>query len=279
MQALDPLSKAYLTLRPGAAAHTLQQMQEHDLREILEAMPRPIAAKVLEQMAPATASRCLAHLRNRSISEILAQMPLPTSVAVLRHLRSDQVSELFEHMPRILAARLRLGLRYAEILVGGYVDADAVTFSPEHHVGDALRLYRREGQHTGHTIYVLDQQRELAGEVHLDDLLSARDRSLISRMMRPVAAVVNARATLQSVAHHPAWLTNDCLPVINRGGIYQGVLMRDKVIAKHEELIGTVADQNEMAITRAALADILWMSVGALLMGGTNTDTDRRKQD
>ena len=55
--------------------------------------------------------------------------------------------------------------------------------------------------------------------------------------------------------------------------------MRSKVIAKHEELIGTVADQNEMAITRAALADILWMSVGALLMGGTNADSDKRKQD
>ena len=276
---LDPLTKGYLTLHPDAAAHTLLQLKESDLRDILEAMPRALAATVLDQMAPAAAGRCLAHLSNRSISEIVAHMPLPTSVALLRHMQSDQVRELLERMPRMLALRLRLGLRYAESLVGGYVDVDAVTFSPAHHVGDALRLYRREGQRTGHTIYVLDQQRALAGEVHLDDLLSARDRTLVSRIMRPVAAVLSARASLQSVARHPAWLTNDCLPVISRGGTYLGVLMRDKAIAKHEELIGTVVDQSETAITRAALADILWMSVGALLMGGTSADADKRRQN
>lgn len=276
---LDPLTRAYLTLRPEAAANTLLKLQEQDLRAILEAMPRPVAAKVLEQMASASASRCLAHLGNRAIGEILEHLPLPASVAVLRHVQSDQVRELLERMPRTLAVRLRLGLRYAETLVGGFVDVDAVTFAPEHHVGDALRLYRREGQHTGHTIYVLEQDRSLGGEVHLDDLLSARDRTLVSRIMRPVSAVLSARATLQSVAHHPAWLTNDCLPVVSRTGVYQGVLMRDRVLVKHQELIGTVEEQNEMALTRAALADILWMSVGALLMGGASADTDKRRQD
>ena len=68
-------------------------------------------------------------------------------------------------------------------------------------------------------------------------------------------------------------------PVINRNNVYQGVLGRDKVMAGREELIEQVADENELATTRAALGDIFWMAVGALFAGkadgtGRNTEGD-----
>jgi len=266
---LDPVTKGYLTMRPDAAANTLLRLDDHDIRGIFEAMPRPVAAKVLEYMPSASASRCLVNLTNKTIGEILAQMPIPASVAVLRHMHHDQVKELLERIPRTMAVRLRLGLRYSETVIGTFVDANVITLKPDHHVGDALRLYRREGQYTGHTIYVLDELRHLAGQVYLNDLLGVRDRSIVSRIMQPVPAVLNARTTLQSVARHPAWLTNDSLPVINRNNIYQGVLRRDQVMKKDNQLISNVTEHNELASTRAALADIFWMAVGALVVGGS----------
>jgi magnesium transporter len=275
---LDPVTKAYLTRRPEAAANTLLRLEDRDIRGIFEAMPRAVAANVLEHMPSASASRCLVDLNNKTISEILAQMPIPSAIAVLRHMQHDQVMELLERMPRSLAVRLRLGLRYSDTMVGAFVDAKVITFTPEQHVGEALRQYRHEGQYTRHIIYVLDEQRKLAGQVHLDDLLSARDRSLIRRLMQPVPAVLNTRATLQSIARHPAWLTNDSLPVINRNSIYQGVLWRDKVMEKDQHLIQTVTEHSELASTRAALADIFWMAVGALFLGGV-TATEHNEED
>jgi magnesium transporter len=275
---LDPVTKAYLTRRPDAAANTLLRLEDHDIHGIFEAMPRAVAAGVLEHMPSASASRCLAVLNNKVVSEILAQMPIPSAIAVLRHMQQDQVKELLESMPRTLAVRLRLGLRYSDTMVGAFVDAKVITFTPEQHVGEALRQYRHEGQYTRHIIYVLDEQRQLAGQVHLDDLLSARDRSLIRRLMQPVPAVLNTRATMQSVARHPAWLTNDNLPVTNRNSIYQGVLWRDKVMEKDQQLVRTVTEHSELASTRTALAEIFWLAVGALFVGGV-TETEHNEQD
>ena len=276
---LDPVTKGYLTRRPDAAAISLLRLEDRDMQGIFEAMPRSVAANVLEHMPAASASRCMVNLSNKIISEILAQMPIPSSVAVLRLMQHEQVKELLERMPRAKAVRIRLGLRYSETVVGAYVDANVITFKPEQHVSEALRLYRQEGQYTRHIIYVLDEQRQLLGQVHLDDLLSARDRSIIKRIMRPVPAVLSTRATLQTVAKHPAWLTNDSLPVINRNDIYQGVLWRDRVVEKEHQLINTVTEHNELESTRAELADIFWMAVGALFVGGAAPAEQNEEQD
>ena len=276
---LDPFSKGYLTRRPDAAAISLLRLEDRDLQGIFEAMPRSVAANVLEHMPAASASRCLVNLSNKTISEILAHMPIPACVAVLRQMHHEQVKELLERMPRARGVRIRLGLRYSETVVGAYVDANVITFTPEQRVSEALRQFRQEGQYTRHIIYVLDQQRKLAGQAHLDDLVSARDRSIIRRIMRPVPAVLNTRATLQSIAKHPAWLTNDSLPVTNRNDIYQGVLWRDKVMQKDQQLINTVTEHNELESTRAELANIFWMAVGALFVGGTAPSESKEEQD
>ena len=275
---IDPITRGYLTMLPQDAANTLQRLDERDRRDILDAMPRSVAGNLLEQMASAAASNCLAQLTSKTASEILALMPLPAVVSILRHLQSEQVRDLLGYMPRTLAMRMRLGLRYAESLVGAFVDVNAVTFSPEQSVGDALRLYRRNGKHTGQSVFVLEQQRYLAGAVYLDDLLSEKDRSTIRRIMQPAPVVLSARATLQSITHHPAWLTHDSLPVVNRDDVYQGVLRRERLAPKQQELINTVSDNTEIASTRAALADILWMAVGAMLIGGAG-EKSRNEED
>jgi Mg/Co/Ni transporter MgtE len=262
----DPVTKGYIALRPAAAARTLARLDSRDIKAIFESMPRPLAAKVLEHMAPDSVARCLAQLTPKAGGEILARMPVLAAVAALRLMKREHVKGLLAVMPRTAAARLRLRLRYSETVIGAFVDADVVTFTPNHRVGDALRLFRRAGQHTGQTIHVLDERRRLAGVVELSDLLGERDRSMIRRVMRPASIVLNARAAVQTVNSHPAWLTHDSLPVVNREGVFQGVLRRSKVMEEHE-LLTEVAERNELATTRAALADIFWIGVGALFVG------------
>ena len=266
---IDPVTKGYLTLRPAAAARTLARLDTRDIKAIFEVMPHQLAANVLEHMTPSAASRCLAQVAIKTGGEILERMPAPAAVAALRLMQRERSKELLATLPRPAAARLRLRLRYTETVIGAFADADVVTFTPDHRVGDALRLFRRAGQRTGQTIHVLDEHRHLAGVVDLSNLLGQRDRSLIQRVMRPVSLALNARAAIQTVSNHPAWLTHDSLPVVDRNGVFQGVLWRSKVMEEEQELLTEVAERNELATTRAALADIFWMGVGALLVGNS----------
>jgi magnesium transporter len=174
-------------------------------------------------------------------------------------------------MQRHAAARIRLRLRYSERAIGAFVDTEIVTLTPDLRVSDALRLLRRAGRRSGHTLYVLDERRHLAGVLDLADLVAARDRALIQGVMRPPGIVLNARAALHTVSSHFAWLTHESLPVINRDGVFQGVLERSQVTEEETQLPVEVAEVSELQTTRGALADIFWMGVGAFLA----TDTDR----
>jgi Mg/Co/Ni transporter MgtE len=273
---LDALTKGYLTLHPAAAARTLARLDVRDLKALFQALPRPLAASVLEHMTPASIARCLGHLQNKVAAEILVRLPSLTAVAALRLMNTDQVKGLFSAMPRPAAARLRLRLRYPETLIGSFVDAEALTLNVDQRVGDALRLVRRTGQRTGHTLCVLDDQRRLAGLVDLCDLLGERDRSKLQRVLHPAPVVLNARAALLTVTNHPAWLTHDSLPVVNREGQFQGVLARAKVMTKEQQLLTEVAERNELSTTRAALADIFWLGVAAMFTA--NSDPARKQK-
>ena len=276
---LDPLIKGYLALRPASAARTLAQLDDRDLHEIFMAMPHQLAADVLGHMAPGAACRCIAQLPAVTGSKVLAHTPVLPAVAALRLMPQEQVITLLEGMPSAVAARLRLRLRYSETLIGSYVDSDVITFTPAHHVGDALRLLRHSGRNTGQAIPVLDGQRQLAGVVDISDILVSRDRGLIQNIMRPPSLVLYARSSLQTVADHPAWLTNDSLPVINRIGVFQGVLRRQKVMEEEQQLLSEVADRADLAMTRAALADIFWMGVGAVLVGDNHPASRKQAED
>ena len=276
---LDALTKGYLTLHPAAAARTLARLDVRDLKAIFQAMPRPLAASVLEHMTPGSIARCLGHLQTKVAAEILVRISSLTAVTALRLMNADQVKVLFSAMPRPAAARLRLRLRYPETLIGSYVDAEALTLSVDQRVGDALRLVRRLGQHAGHTLCVLDDQRRLVGVVDLCDLLGERDRSTLQRVLRPAPVVLNARAALQTVTNHPAWLTHDSLPVVNREGLFQGVLARSRVMTEEQHLLTEVAERNELSTTRAALADIFWLGVAALFTANSDIAKRRKMED
>lgn len=279
MSALDPVTKGYIALRPADAARTLAQLNDRDIKAIFGAIPRQMAASLLEHMTPSSAIHCIAQLADKTIAEILTQMPVLSAVAALRLMKREQVKTLLTLMPRPKAAQLRLRLRYTEAVIGAFVDNDVVTFHPDQSAGDALRQFKREGQRTGHTIHVLNELRQLAGVVQLSDLVSARDRSTIKRIMRPGPVAIHAGAALQTAASHPAWLTHDSLPVINRTGVFQGVLRRSKVMEEEQQLINELAEQNELAATRDALADIFWIAVGALFISNPHSTARNKVED
>lgn len=275
---LDAVTKGYLMLHPASAAGTLARLERKDAAAAFSAMPRQVAGQVLEGMAPASAARCLAVLPPGVAGEILARTALPAAVATLRVMDDQQVRQLLTQLPRPSAARMRLQLRFSEWVVGAFVDENVLTLSPDHRVGDALRLFRSSGQRTGQTITVIDRDRRLEGVVDLCELLGNSDRRPIRHFMQPAPHILSARAALQSVVHHSAWLTHDSLPVINRNGVFLGVLPRSRIMQEKAPLIGKVVERNEQITTRTALADIFWLAIGALFIGSGRAD-DHRTRD
>jgi Mg/Co/Ni transporter MgtE len=211
--------------------------------------------------------------------DLFNRMKAANAVAAMRLLGKDTLSRIFAAMPRSRAAQLRMRMRLSESVIGSYADADVITFSPDHRISDALRLFRESrSQQTGHAIYVTDANRKLLGQVELGELLATKESSTIQRLLRPAPAVLNARAALQSSARHPAWVTQDNLPVTDRSGLFQGVLWRSTLSDHEQQIISEVADENETATTRSALADIFWLGVGAVFTRNPDLSSQDREE-
>ena len=276
---LDTLTKGYLSLHPAAAARTLSRLDNHDIRETLEVMPANLAANILDYMQPMTVSGCIAYMDIEKSHDLLSRMNASNAVAVLRLLSKAKQNEILSAMSRTNAANLRMRMRLSESVIGAYADSDVVTFSPDYRVSDALRLFKHSrAQKTGHTIYVLNEDNKLQGIVEMSELLTAKENNTIQRLLKPASVVLNARAALLSATRHPAWLTNDNLPVVDRNGIFQGVLWRSSISGQEKQIISEVTEHNETATTRSALADIFWLSVGALFTRSTDASSRDRKE-
>jgi hypothetical protein len=91
---------------------------------------------------------------------------------------------------------------------------------------------------------------------------------MIQSVTRPAGVVLNVRVALHTVTNHPAWLTQESLPVINRDGVFQGILERSRVTEEEKQLLTEAEEVNDLTTTRSALADIFWMGVGAFLATG-----------
>ncbi len=262
---LDPVTKGYLSLRPASAAQTLVRLDDADIRAIFEAMSPQLAVGVLEHMAPGSAARCLQLLPRKSIAGILARTPMQVALASLRLMNNKHVNEILSFMPGSRAAALRVRLKYTKLVVGAFIDSDVVTFTTEQHVNDALRLFRREGRRTGNAIIVLNNEQHVAGQVYLSDLLATRDRMPLRQILRPAVSVLQDRAGMQSVRELPAWRLHESLPVVNRRGVFQGVLRRSKIMLSEMQDSMEISEQNETQATSSALADIFWTVLGSML--------------
>jgi magnesium transporter len=273
---IDSVTKGYLSLHPASAARTLSRLDTHDIRETLETLPINLAANVLSNMSPQTASQCLGEMDITTSSELVTRMNAARAVAVLRLMGRTQVRDILSKLSYQAAAHLRMRLRFSDSVIGTFADSDVVTLNPEHHVSDALRLFKQNKSHrTSHTIYVVDGDNRLVGTVDLSELLTARDSNTIKGLIHPAPVILNARTALNTVTSHPAWLTHDNLPVTHRDGLFQGVLWRSSVSEHKQQIINSVVDHNETTTTLTALADIFWIAVGAVFSSSPGSTQDK----
>ena len=277
--ALDPLVLAYLETQPEAAAAHLARLDTAELTAFLTEAPPAVAAGLLPHMRPTTAAEALARTEPEVAAAVLARVPNEAALAVLRTMSRERRAALYRTMPRHATFRLRLQLRYPESLIGSFTDPDAVTLAPELRVADALTRLRTGSGRVSHQAWVLDVERRLAGYVELTDLVATREWTPLTRLVRPVPLVLNARAPLHAVADLGAWQHFDSLPVLDRRGRFQGVLRREALDRRDHTRVTGVSRQRELDRTRGALADVLWIVLGALFAPRERPSAANREDD
>lgn len=246
----SPLTLAFLSAQPSAAAAVLEDMPAEDAGALFAHVPARIGGVVMGHMAPVAVARCMDYLEPSHAAGLIRELPFLDAVSVMRHLAEEKRDALSQDLPAGLARDFRIALTYPPGTVGAVMDQTAVAVTPDRTVDDMLNLVRRRRRKHLDYLFVIDDKRRFLGMVRAGDLVRADGRTKMESLMDKVPQTISSRATLASVFGHRLWDTYLVLPVAGRRGSFVGALTRQAMRAGLADLHharGAVLKEDSMA--------------------------------
>jgi magnesium transporter len=245
-EVLDLLtSRNFSALREAAQEFTAPDIADF-LKELTlswamilyRALPRKLAADVFAEFDK--------EFRDRFLRELTGE----ETRSLLTDLRPDDRTELLEELPGQVTQRLlnllspedlkeaRTLLGYPEDSIGRLMTPDYVAIRPEWTVSKTLEHIRKRGQdrETINYIYVVDTNWHLIGVVSLEEIVFAKDSTVISEIMGRQVISLSAFEDREEAARQIERTGLFVLPVVDSDGILVGIVTGDDVfeVAREE---------------------------------------------
>lgn len=257
------LSQAFMRMHPAQAARVLESLPPGDAADLFERTPARVGAIVLAAMLPSWAARCLGPLDDSRALDLLSTMATQPAVAVLRHVAEPRRQALVAGLPTATALASTLLLGYGDSMLGAFADPDVVMLGADTPAAVALQRMRSDSTPHG-LIFVADSERRLAGMVSLADLLRAPGDASLTTVMRPMAALLPAQASLVSARDNPGWAQASLLPVVEQGERLVGVLSHDALLRALLQASGGDGDEAAPAELPSLFALGYWQTLSSL---------------
>ncbi|MBY4676090.1 magnesium transporter MgtE N-terminal domain-containing protein [Marinobacterium arenosum] len=273
----DPLALGMMEAHPEQAARVLAGLEADELTALLVKTPERTAARLLRYLPSPLAAQCLQRLPAGKAAALVALLPTAQSVPLMQLIEQPQHDALMRQLPMPVFLALRLVQGFPEGSVGATMDPQPTTLPADIRVDEALRLLRAVPQHLQQLVFVLDGQQRLVGQVAVQDLLLANRRDKLVTLMQPAPQVFTAKTPLSAIEQHPIWFSETLAPVVDRKGVFLGVLRQQRMV---DALNDSPAQEAPVAgDSLLDLAELLWSATGSLLLLMQPDDGRRREDD
>lgn len=196
LQPLEPkLSKLTLTiprgqmnrLHPADIAQIISDVPSKDRQALVESLDIETAAETIHELEPSVQANIISGMDEEQAADILEMMPPDEAADLMGDLSKEKYHKILRRMESEEAEDVKELLEHEEDTAGGLMTTEYMSFPPEMTVEDALREYRLEApdieSSSAYTIYVLDTDERLLGEVNLKDLLLASTKKTLGEIM------------------------------------------------------------------------------------------------
>jgi magnesium transporter len=286
-QRLTQVTKA---LDSGMFVHVkrmLNQTPPCDIALLLESSP-PVGRKVLWRLTDVEMQgEILDELNEDAKTSILKLMDTESLVAATEGLDSDDLANILRSLPDSIYQdvitqmdtqdrhRLEAAMAYPEDTAGSIMDTDTITLRPDVTVDVILRYIRLRGElpEATDTLYVVDKDDRLIGDVPLAMLLTTDPNSVISTIMDRQAETLPATMDTSEVAklfERHDWIS---APVLDDSGKLLGRITIDDVVdiirenAEHDMMgmAGMDDDEDTFApVIQSTKRRTLWLGVNLI---------------
>ncbi|NQZ93692.1 MAG: magnesium transporter [Moritella sp.] len=284
------LSEMNEALESGMFVHVkrmLYQTPPCDIALLLESSP-PTGRKVLWRLTDSEMQgEILDELNEDAKTSILKLMDTESLVAATEGLDTDDLANVLRSLPDSIYQevitqmdtqdrhRLETAMAYPEDTAGSIMNTDTITLRPDVTVDVILRYIRLRGElpEATDTLYVVDKDDLLIGDVPLSMLLTTDPNSVINTIMDRQAETLSASMETSEVAklfERHDWIS---APVIDDTGKLLGRITIDDVVdiirenAEHDMmgLAGMDDDEDTFApVLQSTKRRTLWLGVNLI---------------
>ncbi len=232
-----------------ALKEALDQMNEVDVADFLEAIPHDRVAVVFRTLTKETAAEVFANLEvelqqaiidaitDRELAGIIEDLSVDDAVDMLEELPANVVKRVMQNASSDTRNLINQFLKYPENSAGSIMTAEFVDLRRTMTVKQAFDHIRATGvdKETVYTCYVIDSNRKLEGVVTVKDLLMAPYETRVEEIMEDSvisAVTTDDREEVAALFSHYSFLS---LPVVDHENRLVGIVTVDDAVEVMEQ--------------------------------------------
>ncbi len=236
---IDDFRAEFLDLHPYDQAEFFSELDDEDRAKVYTFLSPEEMADLFENLEADEEDfkDVLAQMNPNYAADMLSNMYADDAVDVLNELDKDQVASYLTIMDEDAAQEIKDLLHYEEYTAGSIMTTEFIAISANQTVRSAMYILKKEAPQaeTIYYIFVVDEDKRLAGVISLRDLIVADDETMIAEIMNDRVVSVSVGEDQEEVARMMRDYNFLALPVVDFQNHLLGIITVDDIIDVMEE--------------------------------------------
>jgi magnesium transporter len=236
---IDDFRAEFLDLHPYDQAEFFSELDDEERAKVYNYLSPEEMADLFENLEADEEDfkDVLAQMNPNYAADMLSNMYADDAVDVLNELDKDQVASYLTIMDEDAAQEIKDLLHYEEYTAGSIMTTEFIAISANQTVRSAMYILKKEAPQaeTIYYIFVVNEEKRLAGVISLRDLIVADDETMIAEIMNDRVVSVSVGEDQEEVARMMRDYNFLALPVVDFQNHLLGIITVDDIIDVMEE--------------------------------------------
>jgi magnesium transporter len=253
-------------------ADLLTDLKKDERKYLFPLLPAEKASAVLTELDPPIVDQLLKDVSEERLSNLVDKMDSDDAADIISELPEEVAQSVLEQIPDEISDDVKELLLYEEDTAGGIMALEFVSVNNKSTVNQTIKAIRkvRKKMTTVHTIWVTDDNDKLLGSVSLTDLVLAKGKSLITKILNKDIKFVYTDMDQEAVAIFFRKYDLVTLPVVNSSHQLVGQITIDDIIDVVEEEasedISLFAGSSDEELQEDSFLKISWVRLPWLMV-------------
>lgn len=219
-------------MHPADIANIISQVHSEEKTAIFASLADKTAGEALHELEPKIQALLLLTLDTKKALGVLEKMPVDEVADVLGDIPQEKANEFLRLMKPKKAAEIKELLSHPEETAGGLMTTEFVVVPRNLTIQQTIEKMRElaPSAETAYYIYVIDEDKKLAGVLSLRALIVTPPEVLISQIMEKDLITIDADMNQRDVAEIISKYNLLAVPVVDQDNKILGIVTVDDVV-------------------------------------------------